>query len=47
MQTTQQKTNSNSKLYCYNKAVITYMETVVLIVTERLVASALVARGCS
>lgn len=28
-ETTQQKTNINSKLYCYNKAVITYMKTVV------------------
>lgn len=43
-ETTQQRTNINSKLYCYNKTVITYMNTVFLIMTERLVASALVAK---
>lgn len=45
--TTQQRTNINSKLYCYNKTVITYINTVFLIVTERLVASSLVARDYS
>lgn len=43
-ETMQRRTNINSKLYCYNKTVTTNMDTVFLIVTERLVASALVAR---
>lgn len=43
-ETAQRRTNINSKLYCYNKTVTTNMDTVFLIVTERLVASALVAR---
>ena len=46
-ETTQRRTNINSKLYCYNKTVIMYMNTVFLIVTERLVASALVAKDYS
>lgn len=43
-ETTQWRTNINSKLYCYNKTVTTNMDTVFFLVTERLVASALVAR---
>lgn len=46
-ETTQRRTNINSKLYCYNKTVLTYMNSVFLIVTERLVASALVAKDYS